>query len=135
MLESLRIALAQAIKARLEGRLDMRKGQKMVAEEFGLTQADVSLVALGQWDRMSLDKMMRIAQAFRIGLSGPVQFVADADSGAEFSASLGRIKNATATEFERRADARLKNVGEYKRQAKEKRLQEAELKRKAAEYE
>lgn len=105
MLEEVRKALSEAIIARVKDRLEVRKGQKHIAEEFGLTQADVSLFATGQWHRMTLDKMMRIAQALRIGMSGPVEFVPEGD--AEFSVSLARIKEAVAGEAEKQAESRL----------------------------
>lgn len=105
MLEAVRKAVGEAITARIEGRLEARKGQRHIAQEFGLTQADVSLFATGQWQRMTLDKMLRIAEALHLGFSGAVVVVPEGDG--EFSADLARIKAAIAGDAELQQDKRL----------------------------
>lgn len=112
---SLHKALGEAIQARLVERLSIRKGQRHIAQEFGLTQADVSICASGNWGRMTVDKLMDVAAALGLGFGAEVT-VTGCDR--EFSVSVARIKAAVIsdeeqkeTEREERRKERGKNPG------------------------
>lgn len=104
-------ALAAAITARFEGRIDLRGGQRLIAEEFGLTQADVSIMAGGHYGRMTVDKLLGIAHKLGIFPQVPVVYTVTEESDQAFSAALARIKSAAIGAEEAKANARGRRRG------------------------
>lgn len=105
MLEGLRALVVQAIRERVKGRLELGHSQKHIAQEFGVSKTDISLLALGKENCMSLERLLKVAHGMGIKLMASCWTDAGADHA--FTLALTRIKHAAADELEALAQKRL----------------------------